>query len=257
MSVNGRLISSPRTAGTMQNAQLLSQPIWMVTQALYDDVRLAGSADGNIAPETNSSSMTAASRISVIGPCSWDSRTSSAARWTLCVPSTTSTYPARARTPSRSFWARQPEKVAEVAVELVVGVLPDAAGVEHDHVGVVEPVGGLHAVGLEQPGEPLRVVLVHLAPVGAHDVAAGRLGHPFEAIGGLPLTDGHVHIRADRYVPISAHGLPHRPRALTVTAGCGPPRGRETQAATASTGGTRHPSTHRCRTCRRWCARPS
>jgi hypothetical protein len=29
----GRLISGPRTAGTMQNAQLLSQPIWMVTQA--------------------------------------------------------------------------------------------------------------------------------------------------------------------------------------------------------------------------------
>jgi hypothetical protein len=33
-SSNGRLISGPRTAGTMQNAQLLSQPIWMVTQAL-------------------------------------------------------------------------------------------------------------------------------------------------------------------------------------------------------------------------------
>ena len=30
---NGRLISLPRTAGTMQNAQLLSQPIWIVTQA--------------------------------------------------------------------------------------------------------------------------------------------------------------------------------------------------------------------------------
>ena len=30
---NGRLISGPRTAGTMQKAQLLSQPIWMVTQA--------------------------------------------------------------------------------------------------------------------------------------------------------------------------------------------------------------------------------
>jgi hypothetical protein len=32
-SSNGRLISWPRTAGTMQNAQRLSQPIWMVTQA--------------------------------------------------------------------------------------------------------------------------------------------------------------------------------------------------------------------------------
>ena len=49
MSANGRLISSPRTAGTMQKAHVLSQPIWIVTQALYDVVRRAGSADGNIA----------------------------------------------------------------------------------------------------------------------------------------------------------------------------------------------------------------
>ena len=33
-SSNGRLISRPRTAGTMQKAQVLSQPIWIVTQAL-------------------------------------------------------------------------------------------------------------------------------------------------------------------------------------------------------------------------------
>ncbi len=46
---NGRLISTPRTAGTMQNAQLLSQPIWIVTHALYDVSRRAGRADGNIA----------------------------------------------------------------------------------------------------------------------------------------------------------------------------------------------------------------
>ena len=49
MSSNGRQISTPRTAGTMQNAQLLSQPIWIVTQALYDVSRTAGSADGNSA----------------------------------------------------------------------------------------------------------------------------------------------------------------------------------------------------------------
>jgi len=30
---NGRLASGPRTAGTMQKAQALSQPTWMVTQA--------------------------------------------------------------------------------------------------------------------------------------------------------------------------------------------------------------------------------
>ena len=33
MSSRGRLISGPRTAGTMQKAQLLSQPIWIVTHA--------------------------------------------------------------------------------------------------------------------------------------------------------------------------------------------------------------------------------
>ena len=63
-----------------------------------------------------------------------------------------------------------------MAVELVVGVLPDAARVEHDDVGRLEIVGRLHAVGDEQPGDPLRVVLVHLAPVGAHEEAAGHGG---------------------------------------------------------------------------------
>ena len=33
ISSMGRLISGPRTDGTMQKAQLLSQPIWMVTHA--------------------------------------------------------------------------------------------------------------------------------------------------------------------------------------------------------------------------------
>jgi hypothetical protein len=33
MSSKRRLISRPRTAGTMQNAHELSQPIWMVTHA--------------------------------------------------------------------------------------------------------------------------------------------------------------------------------------------------------------------------------
>src|SRR5262249_12853063 len=35
-------------------------------------------------------------------------------------------------------------------------------------------VGGFHALGREQAGDPLRVVLVHLAPVGAH---VEPLGH--------------------------------------------------------------------------------
>ena len=75
---------------------------------------------------------------------------------------------------------RLPEglQVAQVAVELVVGVLPDAAGVEHDDVGRLH-VGGRHeTVRHEGAGQPLGVVLVHLAPEGA-DVEGprARLGH--------------------------------------------------------------------------------
>ena len=80
---------------------------------------------------------------------------SSTARCTLWVPNTTSTWPARRWTSSRSFWARQPPtmisssgrrsllglQVTERAVELVVGVLADAARVEHHDVGVVDAVG--------------------------------------------------------------------------------------------------------------------
>ena len=41
---------------------------------------------------------------------------------------------------------------------------------------VVEVVGGLEPVGREQARDALRVVLVHLAPEGAHEEAAGP-GH--------------------------------------------------------------------------------
>ena len=102
------------------------------------------------------SSITASSRISTSGRwCDRRLRTGRR-RGARCG------YPSRhrrdgpcLRTRSRSFWARQPEttiwrpswrpsrhlQMAEVAVQLVVGVLPDAAGVEHDHVGVVLRVG--------------------------------------------------------------------------------------------------------------------
>jgi hypothetical protein len=63
-------------------------------------------------------------------------------------------------------------EVPEVAVELVVGVLPNAAGVEDDDVGLGLAVGAREPVDLEQAGDALGVVLVHLAPEGAHDVGA-------------------------------------------------------------------------------------
>ena len=61
-----------------------------------------------------------------------------------------------------------------MAVELVVGVLADAARVEHDDVGGREIVGRLHALGREQARDALGVVLVHLAPEGAHEEPAGH-----------------------------------------------------------------------------------
>ncbi len=72
------------------------------------------------------------------------------ARWPGCACRTRHRRAARAPArDSRSFWARQPPTAicrsgrrflqllepAEVPVELVVGVLADAARVEHDHVG--------------------------------------------------------------------------------------------------------------------------
>ena len=44
---NRRLISGPRTAGTMQNAQLLSQPIWIVTHADMRPLTLGRATLGN------------------------------------------------------------------------------------------------------------------------------------------------------------------------------------------------------------------
>src|SRR5205823_1026829 len=65
-------------------------------------------------------------------------------------------------------------QTTQVAVELVVGVLPDAARVQDHDVGGLDVVGRLETVGSQQTGDPLRVVLVHLAPEGS-DVEAARL----------------------------------------------------------------------------------
>jgi hypothetical protein len=61
--------------------------------------------------------------------------------------------------------------VAERAVELVVGVLADAARVEDDDIGVAVVVHRDEPLRIEQPGDALGVVLVHLTPERAHDVA--------------------------------------------------------------------------------------
>ena len=60
-------------------------------------------------------------------------------------------------------------EMAQVAVELVISVLSDTAGIEDHHIGVFEFRGGLQAIGNEHPGEPLGIVLIHLAPEGTDE----------------------------------------------------------------------------------------
>ena len=62
-------------------------------------------------------------------------------------------------------------------VKLVVGVLADTAGVEHDNVGLFEVISAEHAFACEHRGDALGVVLVHLAPEGANEELA-RSGSP-------------------------------------------------------------------------------
>src|SRR5215467_13244171 len=63
----------------------------------------------------------------------------------------------------------------KVAIEPIVGVLPDRTGVEHDDVGARTSRRALVARLLEQAGQALGVVHVHLTPVGA-DLEASRGG---------------------------------------------------------------------------------
>ena len=146
-----------------------------------DAVRRAGSADGYAS---------CSSRISTTGP-SKRARSSSDAAWPEVVGAEHDVDVAGAlddelpvllgqAAADRDLEVRslglQRLQATEVAVELVVGVLTDAARVQHDHVGRFELVGRLHALGREQSGDALGVVLVHLAPVGAHVEAAGAVG---------------------------------------------------------------------------------
>jgi hypothetical protein len=57
MSPIRRLISLPRTIGTMQNVQELSQPIWIVTQAECGESRRTGSSPRTVAASASCSSL--------------------------------------------------------------------------------------------------------------------------------------------------------------------------------------------------------
>ena len=63
-------------------------------------------------------------------------------------------------------------EVAQVAVELVVGVLSDRAGINHDDVGL-RAIRGDVTGRLERPAEAFGVMHVHLATKGAHLIGTG------------------------------------------------------------------------------------
>jgi len=65
-------------------------------------------------------------------------------------------------------------EVTEIAVRLGVGPFADATRVDDDHVSFVFGGGQDEPIRFEQPCDALRVVLVHLAPVGADGVATAH-----------------------------------------------------------------------------------
>src|SRR6266540_3875345 len=65
-------------------------------------------------------------------------------------------------------------QMPEASIEPVVCVLSDRTRVEDHHLGVAGVLRPGISVRLEKSGDPLRVVLVHLAPEGAHEIATGH-----------------------------------------------------------------------------------
>jgi hypothetical protein len=95
-----RSFSLPRSAGTMQNVQVLLQPTEIDTQPAYVDSRRVGSVDGKTSSD---------SRISTSASSLCRARSSSTgSEPMLWVPKTTSTQGAFLTMSPRSFWARQP-----------------------------------------------------------------------------------------------------------------------------------------------------
>ena len=179
------------------------------------DSRAVGRVDGNISSDSSDLDL----RLRLCRARS----SSTGSDPMLCVPNTTSTHGARSTIRPWSFCARQPptaicmpglrcfdrEQVAEVAVEPVVGVLPHRAGVEHDDVGVVAAARpGRNPPASSRPAEPLRVVHVHLAAVGAHLVRPCGHGPGYGIRRCLLEPEG---------------GLDRQPEQVTAGAGGGPP----------------------------------
>ena len=114
-------------------------------------------------------------------------------------------------------------EVAEVAVELVVGVLAHGAGVDDDDVGFFA-VGGNVACRFERPAQPLGVVHVHLAAEGAHLVGARP------AVSSTAASDGRMTVRASVMV-LMMRLVYGRRRERDPTRSRAPPLGPVTRSA--------------------------
>jgi hypothetical protein len=68
----------------------------------------------------------------------------------------------------------QGARLSEVRGEALVGLLPDRAGVEDEHIRFVLSGGLPEPELLQHALDPLRIVGVHLAPEGGDEVAAHR-----------------------------------------------------------------------------------
>ena len=166
----------------MQKVQVLLQPTLIETQAAYAESRRVGRLDGKVSR---------ASLISTWASPAIRARSSSTGSDPmLCVPKTTSTQGARFRIVSLSFWARQPPTAICIpGVAFLVGsrlprlpysllsAFSRTAQVLNTTTSGVAPSGPLIPRGLQQPGQPLGVVHVHLAAVGA-DLVGTRHSSP-------------------------------------------------------------------------------
>ena len=73
-------------------------------------------------------------------------------------------------------------EMTQGAVQLVVGILSNATGVQHNDISVSVIFGARHSIGLQEPCDSFGVVFVHLTPKGAHDIGLWALAtHPVEA----------------------------------------------------------------------------
>jgi hypothetical protein len=83
----------------------------------------------------------------------------------------------------------QPE-LAQAGVDLVLGLLAHAAGVEQDEVGLFGDGCGEHPLLHQLSSQPLAVQLVHLATPGLDEETAGLQGSTPPPSGGSSITTG-------------------------------------------------------------------